>query len=857
MRRRAVLFFWLIGVVLGWKSQLLAQENCPKLTDLWVSSSQGSDQNCGSRAEPVKTISRAAELAQPGTIVHILPGTYRQSIRPQKSGQEGAPIVYQAEFGRGTVLVLGSVAAKELTWHQLDQPQNLFSRLPSKATIYWTDLSQFFPQTDQRPRFLVILDQKGKVKERLPLAREPDWVVKELWRYHEYWWAAEGGKQKASCYPPEDSDPRNCDYDSRSLTQLTDTSDDQEPEGIEPGNLTTLGDLTGATLVAMDTKQGHYQYRRKIVRHEVSRGRITVDRIAEHDWGSRNPGLGWGTKYYLTDHPNLLDQPGEWWFDPQTKRLYLWPKETGFPQNSRLEISVRDDGFNLTNRSFIVLDGLTLRFFNRAAVWQDNNSTQASEGNQFHRLVIDHCYYGFYFRQGHNPRLKNQYQTKDLVVSQNQVSWIDEIGLYASWYFSPQNDNFRYPALTRLEIHDNNFQYLGLNSERDNIVGLIFNFPDHIRFYRNRVAFIGHNGVAFNRSVAISDKSYGFSDEEIKTGYNLVADNLFEQACLITTDCGGLKIWGKPPRQHIFRQFLVFRNRLRNTIGWTWVGEKRKLWSGGSGSQIQGMGGNGIYIDNASGVFVYRNQADYNANAGLRLAGYWRDGRIEIINNLWANSLYGLALDGRSYDQRGSWQTKIFNNLIINHEGYGIRLTRGSDRWGDLQLNYNLYYQNGWGSGLWRPGLMAVYLTGPNQYYQTLAAVQANTPWEDQGVDFSPQFWRYDFNQHDLIVESAPDFRFKGSELVDRGRALPSELAQIVADFNLTDLVWNRPDLGAWEKPPCQLKADLNHDGYVAGFDLRLLLKQWAEADFDLDQDQRATSLDAGQVLLDWQKRCP
>jgi hypothetical protein len=135
------------------------------------------------------------------------------------------------------------------------------------------------------------LDGDGEVTARLPLAREPDWQVETEWKTHQFWWAADGGSSMANCDPLTNAD-HNCDLPSRSMTQLTDQTNDTDPAGVEPGNLTTLGDLTGGTIVAIDTLQGHYVYRRTITDHNVSAGRVTVDRVCEHDAG--NPGLGWG-----------------------------------------------------------------------------------------------------------------------------------------------------------------------------------------------------------------------------------------------------------------------------------------------------------------------------------------------------------------------------------------------------------------------------------------------------------------------------------------------------------------------------------------------------------------------------------
>ncbi|RMF29320.1 MAG: hypothetical protein D6759_14085, partial [Chloroflexi bacterium] len=62
---------------------------------LWVDAVHGDDDNDGrTPATALRTLQRAANLAQPGTTVHILPGIYRESVRPAHSGTITAPIRY-------------------------------------------------------------------------------------------------------------------------------------------------------------------------------------------------------------------------------------------------------------------------------------------------------------------------------------------------------------------------------------------------------------------------------------------------------------------------------------------------------------------------------------------------------------------------------------------------------------------------------------------------------------------------------------------------------------------------------------------------------------------------------------------
>ena len=110
--------------------------------------------------------------------------------------------------------------------------------------------------------------------------------------------------------------------------------------------------------------------------HNVSAGRITVDEPCVYDGSSAEPGLGWGSKYYVEGRPNLLDTPGEWWYDAQQPASLPLAPSAGSPAGA--EPGDLPTG-HLASTSAIVptstLDGLTLEFFNESAIYQSNSAT--------------------------------------------------------------------------------------------------------------------------------------------------------------------------------------------------------------------------------------------------------------------------------------------------------------------------------------------------------------------------------------------------------------------------------------------------------------------------------------------------
>ena len=75
--------------------------------------SAGSDANPGTQAAPFRTIQHAADLAQPGDVITVHEGIYRERISPPRGGtSETKRIVYQAAPGEKAVIT-GSEAVRK------------------------------------------------------------------------------------------------------------------------------------------------------------------------------------------------------------------------------------------------------------------------------------------------------------------------------------------------------------------------------------------------------------------------------------------------------------------------------------------------------------------------------------------------------------------------------------------------------------------------------------------------------------------------------------------------------------------------------------------------------------------------
>jgi hypothetical protein len=770
--------------------------------DLWVDGEKGDDNNDGRNPEQaLRTIQKAAGLAGPGTTVHILSGVYRETIKPATSGNEIEPVLYVAEDGPGTVVVRGSKPSSTLTWTRLNQNGIGLPPGVNPTDIYYTDLSSW--GLDGPPHFVVELDHAGDIRSRLFPAREPDWQAENDWRVHEFWWSADGGAVKADCDPTTDSDP-HCDAPWRSFTQLTDTTNDVNPTGIEPGNLTTLDNLTGATLVAMDAQHAHYVYRSTILSHDSTAGSVTVDEDSENDG---KPGLGWGSKYYVENHPTLLDHPGEWWFDKTTGYFYLWSPNGENPETMNLEISQLDTGIDLGNRSYIALDGLRIELFNGDAYRIYNeNPWHKAHGNTLSNTTLQYANRGVFLYQyvsGDTPPL---YAIDTFLIEHSEIAYMDTVGIDTGfwWPGAPAPDQFSHSGIRNLFLLNNELHHLGFNSEHRSAVGVRIFFPDKLRLEGNHVHHVGQNGVHIHLSLIDSSKVFDFSPEEIKLGEILIRNNIFEKACQLASDCGALKIGGsKRPYTHVFRDVLVTGNVFRDTFGWSDVSIKRGINTIGDG--------NGFYVDMASGIHAYRNIAYNNTGAGFKLTCLWRDGVMIYYNNIAANNhSKGFKFSGNTRtcdDHNGSVNTQLVNNILINNESHGIQFTSSyeDNTFGHLIVDHNLYHSNGWKeSADWEPADIQLYQGSRSaQYFHGIAEIRDKTPWEDHGVEDNPILIKYDVSDHNRYDASWPDFHITdaSTNALDRGTAsLPASLTRLLTHFGVDDVcMGNAFDIGRFE----------------------------------------------------------
>ena len=102
----------------------------------------GSDTNNGMASNPFCTINFAAQLAQPGDVITVHAGTYREWINPGRGGESDTKrIVYKAAAGekveiKGSEIITGWKNEKDGVW-SVTIPNSFFWKIQSLPGFYF------------------------------------------------------------------------------------------------------------------------------------------------------------------------------------------------------------------------------------------------------------------------------------------------------------------------------------------------------------------------------------------------------------------------------------------------------------------------------------------------------------------------------------------------------------------------------------------------------------------------------------------------------------------------------------------------------------------------------------------------
>ncbi len=273
--------------------------------DYYVSPS-GSDNAPGTLSQPFQTIQKAATIMVAGDIAHIRAGVYRETVTPANSGTQYAPITYMPYNGE-SVTVSGADVIPANSW-------TLSSGKIYKAPMSW-DLGNGANQ--------IFLDGQ--------MMTEAQWPNTTLDVSHPTVALTSGGS-----YIDGGS--------GLSTGTIIDPNLPSRPAGY----------WNGATINICLGECWFWET-----------GPVTDSSTPQQlvfTFGPSNNGLvpGANNAFFLTGLLGELDAPDEWFRDPGTSNLFFWTPLSDNPSGHLVEAKSRQFAFNLTETSFITIQGIGL-----------------------------------------------------------------------------------------------------------------------------------------------------------------------------------------------------------------------------------------------------------------------------------------------------------------------------------------------------------------------------------------------------------------------------------------------------------------------------------------------------------------
>lgn len=299
---------------------------------------EGNDANNGSEATPFATVQKGVDVARAGDTVRLAPGVYRETVTFRRSGEENAPITLEGADPRTTVLsaadkLSGKWSPSPLHPRALqiklektfpadyDQSTQVYWNGKALTLARWPNLTpegvanpsfanrQWVPGSENRfENFEVGFDDA-------PLAKTTQEATKAAKRVREFTFRVRDPKL------PEAAK----DWVGARIYMMP---------GIEIWSWTITGRLTDIPGKALTYK--------------------TLYNTPDHGHFKN------GFRYWIEDHPKLLDAPGEWWIDPATHTLHLIPPGATKPENELVEIRARELAIIVDEKSNIVIRNLGL-----------------------------------------------------------------------------------------------------------------------------------------------------------------------------------------------------------------------------------------------------------------------------------------------------------------------------------------------------------------------------------------------------------------------------------------------------------------------------------------------------------------
>lgn len=277
------------------------------------------------------------------------------------------------------------------------------------------------------------------------------------------------------------------------------------------------------------------------------------------------PSAGYG--YFIQSHLSTLDQPGEWFYQPASKQIYLFLKPGANPMSLKVTVSVLDAGLRIANAENIVIDHLAFEGQRLAGIIVNNGRNISLQDVAIRSSGKN----GLEMINTENPCVVNS----DIINSNNNgVEWHNNTGGIFS------HNIIEKTGLRPGRGGNGDGNYIGLNITADQ--------PQDGRnlFEYNKIDSTGYIGIDF------------------RTGNTIIKNNNISNFCLTKDDGGGIYTW-----QNTLGYNIVENNTIANGVG-----------TGEGTMHPTELYANGVYIDDRSSHILVKNNIIHDcATSGIFL----------------------------------------------------------------------------------------------------------------------------------------------------------------------------------------------------------------------------------------------
>lgn len=532
--------------------------------DIYVAKN-GDDTNTGAIDNPYLTITKAASEAVAGDTVFIREGTYEEILKPSNSGTAGNPIIFTSFPGEKVIIS----AMQSLNGWQSD------SGSIYKTTIDFESLGQ--------ENFVM----NGSTA--LDLARWPN---------------------------NEDGKPFTLNSKRNSGGSGPDVVNGAYLTSTEIPNI----DWTGGSVFFYGDKPGSGWIAWKAFITSSTSGRVNFNLDKNPTWIRTFHAPGDFGDFYLEGAKAALDYQNEWWFDSNTKELFVQLPGGSAPQDGMVQMRKRRLTIDLNGRSYVEVRNLAV-FGGGIELKNNSNNNKLFGVSSFYGNHTQGIFRGF---NAGKPSVEVN-GTRN-IVEKCEIGFSAATGLRLGGQFN---------ELRNCYIHD--FNYLGSYD-----APLVARGGTDNKIIGNTIFNGGRDGINFNGN-------------RCEIAYNDVY-----RSNLIADDCATFYTVGGPQNTEIHH------NWFHDTA------------SRGSKSKAAG-----IYLDNDAEAFSVHHNVVWNTEwTGVQIN--WDGKDIDVFNNTFLNNSDEMGAwhkEGTSFTNvkvwnnlgfKGEWepQSDKQNNLVVTADSF-------------------------------------------------------------------------------------------------------------------------------------------------------------------------------------------